>query len=111
MQFLSFQRPAVQKQPDKCVQSQQRVYRGKVHRTGADAEAGHLDKGDHGTAQQRHAENAKQQQPRHDRLRRAFLRIHGKKLRQVEEQRTPPPTVSRMLYTHAHPCITAKTAF
>ena len=62
------------------------MYRGKVHRAGADAEAGHLDKGDHGTAQQRHAENAKQQQPRHDRLRCAFFAYPRKKLRQVEEQ-------------------------
>ena len=49
-------------------------------------EAGFFFFGDHGTAQQRHAENTNQQQPRHDRLRCAFFAYPRKKIRRMEEQ-------------------------
>ena len=40
-----------------------------------------------------------------------FLRIHGKSSVRWKNSAHTTPTVSRMLYTRAHPCITAKTAF
>lgn len=61
------------------------MHRCQVHRAGADAEAGHLDKGDHGTAQQRNAEDAEQQQPRHNGLCRAFLTPLRQKLCQLAQ--------------------------
>ena len=61
------------------------MHRCQVHRAGADAEAGHLHKGDHSTAQQCNAEDAEQQQPRHNGLCRAFLTPLRQKLCQLAQ--------------------------